>query len=121
MDRLLWRMTSPLSCTILPFHIYHDTDTVLPYTQRAIGHTESPDWSIGAFVLQSVLILVAPALFAASIYMELGRIIRMTDGASHSMVPLRWLTKIFVAGDVLSFLMQSSGQSFHILWLRLML
>ncbi|KAJ4532815.1 hypothetical protein HRR86_002275 [Exophiala dermatitidis] len=59
--------------------------------------------------MQSVPILVAPALFAASIYMELGRIIRITDGARHSIVPLRWLTKIFVAGDVLSFLMQSSG------------
>ncbi|KAJ9615378.1 hypothetical protein H2200_001453 [Cladophialophora chaetospira] len=79
------------------------------YVGRAIGSQETPNWSIGAFVLQSVLILVAPAVFAASIYMELGRIIRLTDGAAFSLVRINWLTKIFVGGDVLSFLMQSSG------------
>ncbi|KIX01520.1 uncharacterized protein Z518_09246 [Rhinocladiella mackenziei CBS 650.93] len=79
------------------------------YIGRAIGSQESPDWSVGAYVLQSILILVAPALFAASIYMELGRVIRLTDGAVHSVINTRWLTKIFVAGDVLSFLMQGSG------------
>lgn len=78
--------------------------------QRAIGSHESPNWSVGPYIQQSVLILVAPALFAASMYMELGRIIRLTDGAAHSVVSLRWLTKIFVCGDVFSFLMQASGQ-----------
>ena len=57
-----------------------------------------------------MFILVAPALFAATIYMELGRIIMLCDGAHHSLVPLRWLTKIFVAGDVLSFVMQALGK-----------
>ncbi|EXJ74394.1 uncharacterized protein A1O5_02690 [Cladophialophora psammophila CBS 110553] len=79
------------------------------YVGRAIGSQESPNWSVGGFVLQSVLILVAPALFAATIYMELGRIILLTDGAAHSILNPRWLTKIFVAGDVFSFLMQASG------------
>ncbi|EXJ56537.1 hypothetical protein A1O7_06881 [Cladophialophora yegresii CBS 114405] len=79
------------------------------YIGRAIGAQETPDWSVGAYVIQSVLILVAAALFAASIYMELGRIINLTDGGSHSLINTRWLTKIFVAGDVFSFLMQSSG------------
>lgn len=59
--------------------------------------------------MQSLLILLAPAFFAASIYMILGRIIVLTDGESHSVIRARWLTKIFVAGDVLSFLAQSSG------------
>ncbi|OQU93927.1 hypothetical protein CLAIMM_00364 [Cladophialophora immunda] len=79
------------------------------YVGRAIGSQESPNWSVGAYVLQSVLILVAPALFAASIYMELGRIIVLTDGTKHSLLNPRWLTKVFVAGDVFSFLMQASG------------
>lgn len=46
---------------------------------------------------------------AASIYMILGRIIQLTDGDSHCLVKRRWVTKIFVAGDVISLLMQSSG------------
>lgn len=61
--------------------------------------------------MQSVLLLVAPALFAASIYMELGRIVLMVDGERSLFIRRTWLTKLFVAGDVLSFLMQSSGES----------
>jgi hypothetical protein len=70
---------------------------------------ESPNWTIGPYVMQSTLLLVAPALFAASIYMELGRIILMVKGEHFSLVRVTWMTKIFVAGDVLSFLMQASG------------
>ena len=60
--------------------------------------------------MQTLLILVAPALFAASIYMVLGRIILLVDGEQHSLIRKRWLTKIFVTGDVLSFLMQGAGK-----------
>ncbi|OCK95051.1 RTA1 like protein, partial [Cenococcum geophilum 1.58] len=48
-------------------------------------------------------------LLAASIYMILGRIITLTDGDSRSMIKRRWITKIFVAGDIISFLGQSAG------------
>ena len=61
------------------------------------------------YILQSVVILVAPALFAASIYMCLGRIIRRTKGEQYSAIRSTLLTKIFVFGDVFSFLVQSSG------------
>jgi hypothetical protein len=59
--------------------------------------------------VQSVFLLVAPALFAASIYMELGRIVESCDGDKHLFVRRRWMTSIFVFGDVISFLMQGSG------------
>lgn len=42
--------------------------------------------------------------------MTLGRIIQMIDGEKCSVIKPRWLTKIFVIGDVLSFLMQASGK-----------
>jgi len=61
------------------------------------------------YIIQNILILVAPALFAASVYMVLGRLIRSLDAESHSVVPVRWLTKIFVCGDFLSFFVQASG------------
>lgn len=70
---------------------------------------ESGKWTLGPYIIQSLLLLLAPALFAASIYMILARIILLTDGNSHSIIKLRWVTKVFVAGDVLSFLAQSSG------------
>ena len=79
------------------------------YVGRAISSKQSPDWTTGPYICQSLLCLLAPALFAASIYMVLGRIIRVTDGESHSLIKARWLTKVFVLGDVLSFLAQSGG------------
>lgn len=68
-------------------------------------------YTLNPYIIQSVLLLVAPALFAASIYMELGRIVLMVEGERALFIRRTWLTKIFVAGDVLSFLMQSSGRS----------
>ncbi|KAL4793106.1 RTA1 like protein-domain-containing protein [Aspergillus venezuelensis] len=79
------------------------------YVGRLLSSTETPDFTKGPYVMQSALILIAPAFLAASIYMTLGRIIAMLDAERCSVIPLRFLTKIFVAGDVLSFLMQASG------------
>jgi hypothetical protein len=59
--------------------------------------------------MQSLLLLLAPALFAASIYIVLGRIILLVDGERHSLIRQKWLTKIFVTGDVISFLVQMGG------------
>jgi hypothetical protein len=72
--------------------------------------SESPNWTLGPYIMQTLLLLVAPALYAASIYMILGRIILLTDGEHHSLISKRWLTKIFVAGDVVSFMMQGAGK-----------
>ncbi|KAJ4289044.1 hypothetical protein N0V90_011386 [Kalmusia sp. IMI 367209] len=77
------------------------------YIGRVQSHFDQ--WKLGPFIMQSLLLLVAPALFAASIYIILGRIILLTDGEKHSLIRQKWLTKIFVAGDVISFLVQSGG------------
>ncbi|KAI1010697.1 hypothetical protein LB503_004937 [Fusarium chuoi] len=76
---------------------------VIGYIGRTVPET------LGAYVVQSIFILVAPALFAASIYMELGRIVDLVDGDHYLYVRRRWLTRIFVIGDVLSFFMQGAG------------
>lgn len=59
--------------------------------------------------MQSLLLLIAPALFAASIYIVLGRIILLVNGEKYSLIRQKWLTKIFVTGDVISFLVQAGG------------
>lgn len=61
------------------------------------------------YVLQSIFILVAPALYAASIYMVLKRLARSVHGERHLFISPRWLTRLFVCGDVFSFFVQSSG------------
>jgi hypothetical protein len=62
--------------------------------------------------LQSFFLLVAPALFTASIYMILGRIIQLTGGDKHSLIPHRRVTKFFILGDVFAFVLQGSGKSY---------
>ncbi|KAF2183517.1 putative RTM1-like protein [Zopfia rhizophila CBS 207.26] len=79
------------------------------YISRAISSSQTPNWTVRPYVLQTLLLLIAPALFAASIYTMLGRIILLTDGEAHSLIRKRWLTKIFVCGDIISFLMQGAG------------
>ncbi|KAK0710186.1 RTA1 like protein-domain-containing protein [Lasiosphaeria miniovina] len=79
------------------------------YVGRVIATGQTPNWTLGPFIMQSLLILLAPALMAASVYMMLGRLVRLLDAHQHSIVRTTWLTKIFVAGDVLSFLTQGAG------------
>ncbi|THC90177.1 hypothetical protein EYZ11_010354 [Aspergillus tanneri] len=93
---------------MIPFLIGGILETI-GYAGRLLSHNEFPNFTKGPYVIQSALILIAPAFFAASIYMTLGRIIAMLQAEQYSIVRLHWLTKIFVAGDVLSFLMQASG------------
>ena len=61
------------------------------------------------FAVQNVFILLGPALFAASIYMCLGRIIRSVRAQHLSMIEPRKLTRTFVIGDVISFLIQGGA------------
>lgn len=53
--------------------------------------------------------MVAPALYAATIYMELARIVEIVDGESRVFIPRKYMTKIFVVGDILSFVLQGGG------------
>jgi hypothetical protein len=46
--------------------------------------------------------------------MVLTRLIKLTHGERYSLVSTRWLTTLFVSGDVLSFLAQSAGMTFFI-------
>uniref|UniRef100_A0A8H7KDB7 RTA1 domain protein n=1 Tax=Bionectria ochroleuca TaxID=29856 RepID=A0A8H7KDB7_BIOOC len=83
---------------------------LIGYIGRLMNALQKPGcWTLGPYIMQNVLILIAPALMAASIYMILGRIILLTDGERYALVKRRWLTKLFVTGDVISLMMQASG------------
>lgn len=79
------------------------------YIARIFSHFDT--LALGPYIVQTMLILVAPPLFAASIYMTLGRVIVKLNAEELSMVPVRYLTKIFVVGDVISFLLQVAGRA----------
>lgn len=61
------------------------------------------------FILQVLLILAAPAWLCATIYMTLGRIIRILDAGKYSMIRITWLTKIYVLIDIIVFFTQIGG------------
>ncbi|KAL0930478.1 rta1 domain-containing protein [Colletotrichum truncatum] len=90
----------------------HEKVEVIGYAARAAAHYNTG--ILIPYVLQSILLLIAPILFAASLYMTLSRIIRAVDGKSCSIVPPRWLTRIFVFGDIFSFVIQSSGAGLRV-------
>ncbi|THZ91564.1 RTA1-domain-containing protein [Aureobasidium pullulans] len=80
---------------------------VIGYGARAYARSHTTDTL--PYAIQSLLILLAPILFAASVYMYLGRVIHSVDGQRHCLIPLKFLTKVFVAGDVACFLAQGAG------------
>jgi hypothetical protein len=80
---------------------------VIGYAARASAHDQTR--KIMLLAIQNIYILLGPALLAASIYMTLGRIIRAVKGEKHSIIRNSWLTRSFVLGDVLSFIVQGSA------------
>ncbi|KAJ6099292.1 hypothetical protein N7467_000827 [Penicillium canescens] len=82
---------------------------IVGYIGRAASSKQSPDWTLGPYIVQTLCLLLAPALLAASIYMLLGRIILVLQAESHAILKKKWLTKVFVTGDVMSFLLQGAG------------
>ncbi|KAI0402994.1 RTA1-domain-containing protein [Xylaria palmicola] len=102
----VWRLVRHRAFYFTPFTI-GGFFQVAGYAGRIWSHFDPS--AIGGFVIQAILILVAPALYAASIYMILGRLIRVVRAERISIIPLKWMTKIFVVGDVLSFLLQAGG------------
>lgn len=76
---------------------------------RAILSNHYPNFDVDIFIMQILLLLLGPPLFAASIYMILGRIVRLLEAEALSMIRTRWLTAFFVTGDILSFGVQGAG------------
>ncbi|KAL8870446.1 MAG: hypothetical protein Q9174_003515 [Haloplaca sp. 1 TL-2023] len=79
------------------------------YIGRTISAHQAPDYSLGPYIVQSILILIAPALMSASVYMVLGCIIVAVNGEARSPIKRKSLTITFVLGDVWSFMIQSTA------------
>lgn len=64
---------------------------------------------LGSFIVQNLCLLLPPACFSASIYMVLKRTILAVRGSHYSIIPIKWLTRLFVIGDVFTFWVQGGG------------
>ncbi|RKL03679.1 hypothetical protein BFJ68_g11423 [Fusarium oxysporum] len=98
-----WKMIHNRLWFCIPFVIGGFLE-VIGFIGRAMANKATD--KLGPYIIQSVFLLIPPSLFAASIYMTLGRIIRGLGpkGESCSIVRVKWLTTLFVVGDVFSFL-----------------
>lgn len=77
------------------------------YAARAVSSSDTS--ALTPYIIQSILLLVAPALIAATIYMLFGRMLVLLRCTSLSIVPSRFNTILFVVGDVFSFFLQAAG------------
>ncbi|KAK9238658.1 RTA1 like protein-domain-containing protein [Lipomyces kononenkoae] len=82
---------------------------IVGYIGRILSSEQTPNWTLVPYIIQTLFLLVAPPLLAASIYMELSRIVLLVDGESHCLLKRQWLSKVFVTGDILSFFIQCGG------------
>ncbi|KAL4879317.1 RTA1 like protein [Aspergillus karnatakaensis] len=80
---------------------------IIGYGARLAAHSNTE--SIPIYSIHTILVLLAPPLYAASIYMVLGRLISFLHAEKLSLVSIKWMTKIFVTGDVIAFVMQAAG------------
>lgn len=65
-------------------------------------------------MMQNLLILSGPLFIAATVYMTLGRLIRALDAEEYSLISPRWLSKLYVTADILSFISQFAGAGVQI-------
>jgi hypothetical protein len=77
------------------------------YGARIGSHYNNESW--GSFIVQGTLLLVGPLFFAATIYMMLGRTIRIAGGEEVSIIKPMWCTRIFVGADISTLIIQGLG------------
>lgn len=74
---------------------------------RALAHSSKD--SVILYAIQSLFLLLAPILFAASVYVFLGQLIGTSGNEGLSIISTKWTTKLFVGGDVTCFIIQAAG------------
>ncbi|WXC51064.1 hypothetical protein QX201_010769 [Fusarium graminearum] len=77
------------------------------FISRAISAKEAPNYTLGLCMVQDHLLLLGPTCYSAAIYMLLGRFIRYLDGDKFALIKPKWLTKIFLFGDITSIVLQA--------------
>ena len=102
----MFQMFRKRSWFMIPF-IIGGLFEFIGYIGRIVSSNDQ--YKLAPYIMQTLLLLLGPALYAATIYMVLGRLVLLTGGERYSLVRRTWLTKIFVGGDVISFMMQGAG------------
>ncbi|KAJ5792978.1 uncharacterized protein N7503_008956 [Penicillium pulvis] len=107
-----WKMIKTKTWFCIPFTIGGIFECI-GYLGRCIAHGNTT--TMGPYILTNMFTLLGPTLFAATIYMTLGRLIRAIHAERLSVIKITRLTKLFVWGDVISFLVQGNSSTLSVL------
>ncbi|CAI4065036.1 hypothetical protein SKDZ_09G2020 [Saccharomyces kudriavzevii ZP591] len=97
---------SSTACVFIPLFVGFIME-IVGYVGRALSSSDPT--KITPYIIQSLLLLVAPALIAATIYMVFGRLLHVMRCQSLMLISARFGTTFFVVGDVFSFFLQAAG------------
>ncbi|KAG5417734.1 RTA1 [Candida metapsilosis] len=86
---------------------------IIGYTARAVS-SKQPQ-SLMPYVIQSVFILIGPTLILASTYMIFCELAKSLRAESYSVIPLKYLAKVFVTGDIVSLFVQANGGGLQVM------
>lgn len=81
-------------------------DEAIGYGGRLMMH-QNP-WSVTGFQTQICCLILGPAFNSAAIYLTLKHI-ALTFGSEYSLIKPKWYTYIFIAGDIVSLVLQAIG------------
>ncbi|KAG1907124.1 RTA1-like protein [Suillus fuscotomentosus] len=70
----------------------------------------NPD-SLAIYIVEYLMIVLSPCFFIAANYVLLGRLARDIGCTYQVLLPVRWLTLIFILSDVTTFVVQAAGAS----------
>ncbi|CAG8946937.1 unnamed protein product [Penicillium salamii] len=99
--------TRPEKCIVVVPLTFFIPVQMIGYVERAIAHSNPEVARI--YSLQAIFILLAPAVFAGSIYMALEKLVLHLHAEEFSMLPLGWMTAIFMNTAMVAFLLQATG------------
>ncbi|CCH41200.1 putative membrane protein [Wickerhamomyces ciferrii] len=92
---------------LLPFFIGLACEFVA-HIARAASHNNIESRNL--YIIQTLLMLIAPPLFSATLYMTFGRLVTyVLKNEKYLLLYPKYITKICVAGDVFSLLLQAGG------------
>ncbi|CAG7853916.1 SubName: Full=Related to RTM1 protein {ECO:0000313/EMBL:CCA67907.1} [Serendipita indica DSM 11827] len=108
-----WCFINCSSLSIYPCEVYYMWPLILATALEFVGYvlrkyTIDHRTEKNPAVIGQVFIIMAPACFAANLYMLVGRIM-VSIGSTYSIVRPRWITPIFVGMDILAIGLQGLG------------
>ncbi|KAL1598441.1 hypothetical protein SLS59_006725 [Nothophoma quercina] len=79
------------------------------FAARIGSHYDNTSWA--PFIIQGTLLLIGPLFFAATVYMMLGRTVRIANASAISRISPKWYTRSFVTADISTLIVQGLGAS----------